>query len=57
MKKKKTLFQEKKHHSEKKYKKHFCFLNTLAGRTDIVFLKSNVIFIFTLEPSDRLTAS
>ena len=29
----KTLFQEKKHHHEKKAQKHFCFLKTLSMRT------------------------
>ena len=32
---KKDFPGEKKHHSQKKHKKHFCFLKTLAGRTVI----------------------
>ena len=32
---KNTLPQTKKHHDEKKHKKHFCFLKTLAGRTAV----------------------
>ena len=34
----KNTFQgKKKHHSQKKHKKHFCFLKTLAGRTVNIF--------------------
>ena len=35
---KKHISRKKKHHQEKKHKKHFCFLKTLSMRTVILWL-------------------